>query len=44
LIANSEGQKETPNYVAFTNEGPLAGLAAKEQADANPSNTIYDFR
>lgn len=34
----------TPSYVAFTNEGPLVGFAAKNQAGSNPKNTIYDVR
>lgn len=44
LIVNSEGQRETPNYVAFTDRGPLVGQKAKEQASENPKNTIFDFR
>lgn len=44
LIVNSEGQRETPNYVAFTDRGPIIGQKAKKQASENPKNTIFDFR
>lgn len=44
LIVNGRGKTKTPNYVAFTDQGPLVGLEAKEQANENPQNTIYDFR
>jgi molecular chaperone DnaK (HSP70) len=43
LLVNDEGQKETPNYVTFTDQGPVTGLKAKKQG-SNPENTIYDFR
>lgn len=44
LIYNDEGHRETPSYVTFTDQGPITGLKAKEQATSNPENTIYDFR
>jgi hypothetical protein len=44
LIVNDEGQRETPNYVTFTDNGPVMGRKAMEQADSDPENTIYDFR
>jgi molecular chaperone DnaK (HSP70) len=44
LIINSEGHRETPNYVTFTDQGYLVGQKAKERAAENPENTIFDFR
>jgi hypothetical protein len=44
LIYHDEGHSETPNSVTFTDQGPITGLKAKEEADSNPENTIYDFR
>ena len=44
LIASDEGQTKTPNYVTLKDQGVITGLKAKEQADDNTENTIYDFR
>lgn len=44
LICNDEGQLETPNYVAYTENGVLVGLKAQHQALQNPRNTIFDVR
>ncbi len=44
LIASDEGQTKIPNYVTLTDQGVITGLKAKEQADSNAENTIYDFR
>lgn len=38
------GNRITPSYVAFTEEERLVGDAAKNQAAANPENTIYDIK
>ena len=38
------GNRITPSYVAFTDEERLVGDAAKNQAAANPTNTIYDIK
>lgn len=38
------GNRITPSYVAFTEEERLVGDAAKNQAAANPSNTIFDIK
>ena len=44
IIANSQGNRTTPSYVAFTNEERLVGDAAKNQAPMNPTNTVYDAK
>ncbi len=42
VIENSEGDRTTPSFVAFVDEGEvLVGQAAKRQAVTNPSNTVY---
>jgi molecular chaperone DnaK (HSP70) len=38
------GNRITPSYVAFTEDERLVGDAAKNQAPANPFNTIYDIK
>lgn len=45
LIANDQGNRFTPSYVAFTNEGErLIGDSAKNQLTSNPTNTIFDAK
>ena len=45
VIANDQGNRTTPSWVAFTAEGErLVGDAAKSQASANPTNTIHDAK
>ncbi|KAH9489286.1 hypothetical protein Btru_057011 [Bulinus truncatus] len=44
IIANYQGNRTTPSYVAFTNTERLVGDAAKNQAAMNPSNTIFDAK
>ena len=44
IIANDQGNRTTPSYVAFTGEERLIGDAAKNQAAANPSNTVFDAK
>ncbi|KAH9495986.1 hypothetical protein Btru_012356 [Bulinus truncatus] len=44
IIANDQGNRTTPSYVAFTDSERLVGDAAKNQAAMNPSNTIYDAK
>ena len=41
IIANDQGNRTTPSYVAFTDTGRLIGDAAKNQVALNPSNTIF---
>ncbi|CAH8481584.1 unnamed protein product [Schistosoma haematobium] len=45
IIANDQGNRITPSYVAFTPEGErLIGDAAKNQLTSNPENTIFDVK
>ena len=44
IIANDQGNRTTPSYVAFTDEERLVGDAAKNQASQNPENTIFDAK
>ena len=45
ILVNDQGNRITPSYVAFTEEGDrLIGDAAKNQAASNPTNTIYDVK
>jgi heat shock 70kDa protein 1/2/6/8 len=44
VIANDQGNRTTPSYVAFTDSEKLVGNAAKNQAAINPKNTIYDAK
>ncbi|OLY78665.1 78 kDa glucose-regulated protein-like protein [Smittium mucronatum] len=45
IIANEQGNRITPSYVAWTKDGErLIGDAAKNQAASNPENTLYDSK
>merc|ERR1711970_1034251 len=45
VIANDQGNRITPSYVAFTAEGErLIGDSAKNQLTQNPTNTIFDSK
>merc|ERR1712076_364645 len=45
IIANDQGNRITPSYVAFTKEGErLIGDSAKNQLTSNPTNTIFDAK
>ena len=44
IIANEQGNRITPSWVAFTDEGRLVGESAKNQYAQNPSNTVFDAK
>ena len=44
IIANDQGQRTTPSYVAFTDSERLIGDAAKNQVAMNPENTVFDAK
>ncbi|XP_062515770.1 endoplasmic reticulum chaperone BiP-like [Corticium candelabrum] len=45
IIANDQGNRITPSYVAFSEEGErMIGDAAKNQLTSNPENTVFDAK
>ncbi|KAF0694888.1 Aste57867_14263 [Aphanomyces stellatus] len=44
IIANSEGNRTTPSWVAFNETERLIGEAAKIQAASNATNTVFDAK
>ncbi|KAB2596116.1 heat shock cognate 70 kDa protein 2 [Pyrus ussuriensis x Pyrus communis] len=44
IIANDQGNRTTPSYVAFTDTERLIGDAAKNQVTMNPINTVLDAK
>ncbi|KHN76390.1 Heat shock 70 kDa protein A [Toxocara canis] len=44
IIANDQGNRTTPSYVAFTDTERLIGDAAKNQVAMNPHNTVFDVK
>jgi len=44
IIANDQGNRTTPSYVAFTDTERLIGDAAKNQCAMNPINTVFDAK
>ncbi|XP_069175064.1 heat shock cognate 71 kDa protein-like [Procambarus clarkii] len=44
IIANDQGNRTTPSYVAFTDKERLIGDAAKIQVAMNPDNTVFDAK
>ncbi|CAG2254420.1 HSPA1s [Mytilus edulis] len=44
IIANDQGNRTTPSYVAFTDTERLVGDAAKNKIAVNASNTIFDVK
>lgn len=44
ILANEQGNRITPSYVAFTDDERLIGDAAKNQVASNPANTVFDIK
>mmetsp|Transcript_43169 Transcript_43169/g.90379 ORF Transcript_43169/g.90379 Transcript_43169/m.90379 type:complete len:644 (-) Transcript_43169:325-2256(-) len=44
IIANDQGNRITPSWVAFTDDERLVGDAAKNQGAINPENTVFDVK
>jgi len=44
IIANDQGNRTTPSYVAFTETERLIGDSAKNQVAMNPPNTVFDAK
>ncbi|ESN99796.1 hypothetical protein HELRODRAFT_192798 [Helobdella robusta] len=44
IIANDQGNRTTPSYVAFTDDERLIGDPAKNQVAINPGNTVFDAK
>ncbi|PVU95595.1 hypothetical protein BB559_002682 [Furculomyces boomerangus] len=44
IIANEQGNRTTPSYVAFNETERLTGDAAKNQSAMNPANTVFDVK
>ncbi|XP_061191879.1 heat shock protein 70 B2-like [Saccostrea echinata] len=44
IIANDQGNRTTPSYVAFTDTERLIGDPAKNQVAMNAANTIFDAK
>lgn len=41
IIANDQGNRTTPSYVAFNESERLIGDSAKNQVAMNPVNTVF---
>ena len=44
IIANDQGNRTTPSYVAFSGNERLVGDSAKNQVNSNPTNTVFDAK
>jgi len=44
IIANDQGNRTMPSYVAFNEETRLIGEAAKNQSAMNATNTVFDAK
>ena len=44
IVANDQGNRTTPSYVAFNTQEKLVGDSAKSQVTLNPENTIFDAK
>ncbi len=42
VVANDQGDRTTPSWVSFADTERLIGNAAKNQANVNPKNTVFD--
>jgi molecular chaperone DnaK (HSP70) len=44
IIANDQGNRTTPSYVAFTDTERLIGDGAKSQVAMNATNSVFDAK
>lgn len=44
VIANDQGNRTTPSWIAFNESERMVGDSAKNQAAMNPTNTIFDVK
>jgi heat shock protein 1/8 len=44
IIANNQGERTTPSWVAFNDSERLIGAPAKSQVTRNPKNTVFDSK
>ena len=44
IIANDQGHRTTPSYVSFNESERLVGDSAKNSANQNPLNTVFDVK
>ncbi|VDK40944.1 unnamed protein product [Taenia asiatica] len=44
IVASSQGYRKIPSVVAFTNKEYLPGVAARNKAETNPTNTVYEVK
>ncbi|CAN1298651.1 Heat shock 70 kDa protein BIP3 [Linum perenne] len=44
IIANDQGNRTTPSFIAFSSEERLIGEAPKNQATLNPRRTFFDVK
>ena len=44
IIANDQGVRTTPSFVAFNENERIIGNGAKSQSAQNPANTVYDAK
>lgn len=44
IVANDQGNRTTPSWVAFSDTEKLVGEPAKQQYSSNPTNTLFDVK
>jgi heat shock protein 1/8 len=44
IIANDQGNRTTPSFVAFNESERLIGDSGKNQCSLNPTNTVFDAK